>query len=83
MTFENAKKELKKIAEKKYHCIQYTLMVYGDREKKSECGVYVEGYNWHHGDCWKEAFEALQAEITGENNIKESINLEEQPGEEQ
>ena len=66
MTFAQAKKKLKKIADGAYHMLNYELTEYHTGEQKTECVVYIDGRGSHSGLTWEEAFKNLDRGINGQ-----------------
>ena len=54
MTFKKAKKKLKKLAGGRYFSIRQEDIVFSNGDKKTECSIYIDGYEWTFN---KETFE--------------------------
>jgi len=62
MTFEQAKKELKKLVKgNQYFAISYEYSQFSDGEEKQECALYTEKSGWRKGETWEIAFEKLSS----------------------
>lgn len=70
MTFKQAKKKLKKIANGKYHSITYELTEHHTGDMAAKCTLYIDGYGvFHNGKTWELAFSSLE---TTEPDLKEA-----------
>lgn len=70
MTFEQAALKLQRIANGKYHAVEFKLTtlqdsVHGPAERKTECVVYLDGFKHYSGVTWMQAFEKLDAAMNG------------------
>jgi len=68
MNFKSAKREMAKLAGKKYFFLQYDytrfIKVKGQkREEEKRCRVCVSGHHSHTQPTWKQALAALRNEI--------------------
>ncbi len=63
MSFRQAKKELEKLANGRFHRIQYeiTETQYGNLIQK--CEVYVDGLTLYNGETWRIALDKLKIAI--------------------
>lgn len=75
MTFEGAKKKLKKVAKGAYRSIRYSVIIHTDGTQHPECSLYIDGYNWHSARTWKEVFNKLEEQKNGAPDI----DLNEEP----
>ena len=69
MTFAQAKKQLAKLANGKYHVIKFELTEY-QKDCQDVCGrgvancsLYIDGHQHHKGKTWEEAFMSLDRAI--------------------
>ncbi len=62
MKFQKARKELKILAEGKYHSIKYELITSDTGKVRQECLVYIEGLPWLKGTTWHEALDRVPEE---------------------
>lgn len=64
VTFEQAKRRLRRIARGEYCAIQYEI-TFATRGSKVpdevRCGVYIHGGEWHVAPTWEGAFALLKA----------------------
>lgn len=60
MTFKQAKKKLKKIADGQYHSIKYELTEFQDGSQESECNLYIHGGQHNYAATWDLAFSLLE-----------------------
>lgn len=77
MTFEEAKNELKKVANGKYHSIDYQLTEFESGKIESKCTVYINPRISASDLTWNEALAKLVKKLG-----KDKIDLSEIPGEE-
>ena len=78
MTFKQAYKKLKKIAEGRYFSIRYELTTHTNGSMEQVCVVYVDPSLRGDGPTWADAFEALKDEMNGKPVKKINIpNIEE------
>jgi len=73
MTFKNAYKELKKLANGRYHCIDFELTTYSNGDRETRCGVYIDQTEWFFRTTWKDALEALRAHLAYNPKAMEEI----------
>jgi len=64
MTFIDAKKKLKVLADGEYHSIKYGISEYDNGEIEVKCSVYISGYDIHIAPTWVKALDLINAEIT-------------------
>ena len=66
MTFKEAKAALKKMAEGKYHSIEFEQTEYADGQIKSECSVYIDnlGHTANH-ETFEDALHAMGRRVNG------------------
>jgi len=55
-----AKKELKKLAKRKYHHLSYEVTETSSGKVEVRCNVYVETYGFFSADTWEKALEKLK-----------------------
>ena len=72
MTFKDAKKELKKLADGKYHSMNYELTEYRNGDQRTQCLVYGDGYSWFSAPTWEEALAKLRKAMGLSNGIDET-----------
>lgn len=81
MKFKEAKAKLAKIADGKYHSLEYSITNFKsvgrrtERTERAECGVYIDGVSWSFGPTWEAAFKKLDRQLRG----LPEVNEEEQP----
>jgi hypothetical protein len=63
MTFDEAEKEVKELANGKYFAVQYGRTTYDDNSIKIQCEVYVAGNTWHYAPTWRSAIDELRVEM--------------------
>jgi hypothetical protein len=78
MTFLEAKDELKKLAEGKFHSIEYKLTEYKSGRLENECELYIDPCISTSGLTWREALDKMKQTL----GIKTEVDLSEIPGEE-
>lgn len=78
MTFNKAKKVLKKMVKGKYCSIHHEITIY-DGQEIPECRVYVEGYSFYKGKTWKEALEKLKVAMNLSNKEYKAPDEREEP----
>ncbi len=66
MLFMDAKKKLEKIANGRFHAIEYSCDVYEDGSNIVNCTVYIDGYRHQAGSTWNKALEKLKLKIKNE-----------------
>jgi hypothetical protein len=79
MTFNKAKRLLKRMAKGEYCAIQYDVTLYSSEREYSECRVYVEGYDFHMGKTWKEALKKLKVAMKPVNREYKKPDEREEP----
>lgn len=65
MNMAEAKDTLKAMANGDYHRLSYSLLEHSNGDLAHECGVYINGYNWHLANTFDEALALLRAEMQG------------------
>ncbi len=74
MTFKDALERLKKLSDGKYHAMKFEIAEYGHGEGgRTECGLYIEGYNWYEGRTWGEAFDKLEVGMGQKERFTEEL----------
>ena len=68
MNFEEAKKELLRIAEGRYIAINRETFVHSDSDERTDCIVYVDGFGHHTAPTWVEALASMQKAIRRDTN---------------
>jgi hypothetical protein len=63
MNFIKAKEKLAKLANGKYHTIQYDLTEFNGGVLTQTCSVYIDGYKFHKAPNWYEALLSLQRQV--------------------
>lgn len=63
MTFKQAQKKLKKLANGEYHNISYKETIIRVGKKEIECEVYVNGYRYHYSNNWSDTLLSLEKEM--------------------
>ena len=63
MTFKQAKNELEKIADGKYHTLRYEITETQFGNLIQCCEVYIEGLTWYNGETWGIALDKLKRAI--------------------
>lgn len=63
MNFKEAKKQLKELANGKYHSIRYEITETQHGELIQMCEVYIADCELHRGASWSKAFESLAEEL--------------------
>ena len=56
MTFKQAKKRLKKIAEGRFHSLRLDVTEFTSGELETKCSVYIDGETFYCGDTFEKAF---------------------------
>ena len=79
MTFNEAKSELKKLAEGKYHNISYELTEDRRGGLEAQCHLYIDPRISSHGKTWEDALKKMRVEL-GLEALE--VDLSEAPGEE-
>ena len=74
MTFKQAYKKLKVIADGRYFSIRYELTTHTNESMEQVCVVYVDPSLRGDGKTWDEAFEELDHEMNGRPPMKININ---------
>jgi hypothetical protein len=69
MTFQEALKELREIAGKKYHALTYELSEHFDGELEVECEVYIDGHKFFKGKTWRAALDKAREELELLNKV--------------
>ena len=65
MSFGQAKKELEKLADGRFHRIQYEIIETQYGELIQKCEVYIDGLNLYNGKTWRIALDKLESAMTG------------------
>ena len=78
MTFLEAKSELKKLANRKYHSISYELTETSGGQLRSKCQLYIDPQISSSGATWEEALNKMKVNL----GISAEIDLSEAPEEE-
>lgn len=76
MNFIGAKRNLKKLAGKKYHSLSYTISTYGDGSLTQQCSVYIDGSDHFSRETWGLALKALRQSLAPPLKV-EIDNIEE------
>ena len=63
MTFEEARKELKELAEGEHYAMKFELSEYGTGVEEIVCSVYIHGYSYNTGRTWDKALDAIAEEM--------------------
>ena len=63
MTFQEALKELREIAGKKYHALMYDLSEHFDGEQEVECQIYIEGHSFFVAPTWRQALDKARVKL--------------------
>ena len=79
MDFMTAKAELKKLANGKYHTVQYELVEFASGRLEAECELYVDSRILSSGPTWEEALNKMKVKL---GLIESKVGLSEAPGEE-
>ncbi len=64
MNFLKAKKQLKSLAEGKYHTLTYSVSEYEHGGLTQTCNVYIDGISYIQGTTWEEALTKLKYQLT-------------------
>ena len=78
MKFEEAKKELKNLADGKYHYIHYELEEFSSGRMKAICCLYIDPRILVKAPTWDEALKLMNRRLGN----PEEVDLSEMPGEE-
>ena len=76
MTFQEAERKLDRLAQGRYHSIEYRRTRYPSREQRQECGLYIEGTNWFFALTWAKAFDLLTTHLDEEFEAGLRVELE-------
>lgn len=79
MRFEEAKKELKKLANGKYHSLKYSLTEFSKGTIEATCDLYIDPGILVSAPTWAEALKLINRKL-GEPGV---VDLSEMPGEEE
>ena len=79
MKFEEAKKELKRLAKGRYHAIQYQLTEYANGKVEAECYLYVDPHISAASSNWKDSLTKIKMKL----EPSQSSELSEMPEEEE
>jgi hypothetical protein len=61
MTFKEASEKLGRVANGKYHMIQYSKATHCEGNVKEQCQLYVDGFDWEWDETWEKAFDKLKS----------------------
>ena len=73
MTFKQAYKKLKVIADGRYFSIRYELTTHANESMEQVCVVYVDPSKRGDGKTWDEAFEDLHIHMHGNPVVEINI----------
>ena len=63
MTFEEAKKKLKKIADGKYNRTLFSVVEYSTGSETTYCELYIDGMDIISGQTWAACFDILENKL--------------------